>query len=613
MSRRHVETITDYLIVAISPTLIIFLVGSLVFFLTHLFYDGDFHGRLRFASALFVMAAVLIARISIEEGREYASVFALPLSIVTILSMLKYTDASLLIVLPLVAFVWWSTDKLTWDCTVIDDHKDTSGKGLLQTVGIDDATTLDDEATTDGEQAKAVTLWQRWLSHRRRHHTPGVWVLYFGLIGILVFGLGQLLLPGAARPIGFLLLCIYVASALSLLMTTSFLQMRRYLVQRKLPFTDQMASTWLGTGGILIVGLMLLAFCLPRPHTGYSLLESFERVRSREEQRASRYAVGKEGIRDDDQEGRGDSDGEPSRSESSQGRQQSDEANASRRSEEGEPSQEDDGQDQPKSGDSQADESSRSNSKSNDSSESEDSRETNDSRESEDSNQSRSSRPERTPEGEHEASSHDATERAASESTTSSPPESNLIPPSLTQLTFGNMAKWLYFLLMAAGILFVLIRYGREIGAALQSLMQAWRDFLQRLFGGRRRASDDEEEAGQLQLEASIKPFSSYQDPFLMGTEGQFTPQQLVSYTFEALQAWAQERNCGRTEEQTPLEFATNISLEHQQVGKLAQNLAILYNQAAYAPGSLGGDVNQHLQSLWRALRRPVERDPAAV
>ena len=69
MSRKPTETLTDYLVVIISPALVMLLVGSLVFFLTHVFYEGEFPGKLRIASAMFVLAAVLIARISIEEQR----------------------------------------------------------------------------------------------------------------------------------------------------------------------------------------------------------------------------------------------------------------------------------------------------------------------------------------------------------------------------------------------------------------------------------------------------------------------------------------------------------------------------------------------------------------
>ena len=57
-----------------------------------------------------------------------------------------------------------------------------------------------------------------------------------------------------------------------------------------------------------------------------------------------------------------------------------------------------------------------------------------------------------------------------------------------------------------------------------------------------------------------LRAFSSFQDPFAAGTAERFTPQQLVNYSFEALQAWAAERDCGRSDEQTPLEFAGQIS-----------------------------------------------------
>ncbi len=57
------------------------LVGSLVFFLIEVFYQGNFQGRLHYIFALFVIGHVLVGRISIEEGRERAVLFAVPLAI----------------------------------------------------------------------------------------------------------------------------------------------------------------------------------------------------------------------------------------------------------------------------------------------------------------------------------------------------------------------------------------------------------------------------------------------------------------------------------------------------------------------------------------------------
>ena len=195
---RNIDALTEILVVVISPALVMFMVGSLCFFAIRCFYDGSFVGRLNVATGLFVFAAVLVSRISIEEGREYASMFAVPLSIVTLLSVLKYTDAGVLFLAPLVAFIWWSTDKLTWDCTVVDHKKDASGKGLLQTMGMDgtesdqnpvdgigsDGSPLDLDATTDKKQTDGKSIWQQWVQRRRRTHTPGVWVIYFGIAAI---------------------------------------------------------------------------------------------------------------------------------------------------------------------------------------------------------------------------------------------------------------------------------------------------------------------------------------------------------------------------------------------------------------------------------------------
>ena len=58
MARRLQKTLVDYLVIAISPALIITLVGSLVFFLLEVFYHGNFQLRLHYVFALFIIGAV---------------------------------------------------------------------------------------------------------------------------------------------------------------------------------------------------------------------------------------------------------------------------------------------------------------------------------------------------------------------------------------------------------------------------------------------------------------------------------------------------------------------------------------------------------------------------
>ncbi len=632
MSQRHVDTLTALVIVAISPALVMFMVGSLIFFATHCFYDGSFGLRLRIASGLFVIAAVLVSRISIEEGREYASMFALPLSIVTILSMMRYTDVGLMSI-PIVAFVWWSTDRLTWDSTVVDFKKDASGEGLLQTVGLDPSSQKDDaesvdssanlidtESTTDRAAAdtRAKSPWQWWINRRRRHHTPGVWVIYFGMAAIPLFGLGQTLLPERMNGVGFLLLCIYVASALALLMTTSFLQMRRYLLQRRLPFTDKMAATWLGAGGMMIIALMILCLLLPRPNTGYSLIDSFEKVTSLD-RKASKTSFGKEGVKDDEQSGRGESEKEQAATDSEDGRQTSDAAqqgsksgdspktegnqqsNSAQRSQGDSPDQQQDGQ--------QNSQESRSNNQPNQ----QNGNRNNESRPNEDrqgerqqSNTDESNTDDNRDSGNSEKNSSensesDGSDDAQSQNTSSSSSQPIKFPKPLQNISLPSIPRLIYYIAIALAVLVVLYLYGRQIFAAIAAFIRDIRNLLSRLFGGRSSAEDEIADAVP-PPEESLRAFASFQDPFLAGTDDRYSTQQLVNYSFEALQAWARERNCGRSSEQTALEFAGQVGATHERVALPARNLAVLYSQAAYAPGTIGNESRDHLRNLWRAL-----------
>src|SRR2546423_9737590 len=92
MAKKLYMTTADYLVIAVSPALIMTLVGSLVYFLIDVFYEGQYEARLDYAFGLFVFAAVLIARISIEEGREYAALFALPLGIAMFLVLFEFME-----------------------------------------------------------------------------------------------------------------------------------------------------------------------------------------------------------------------------------------------------------------------------------------------------------------------------------------------------------------------------------------------------------------------------------------------------------------------------------------------------------------------------------------
>src|SRR5260370_4909001 len=202
--------------------------------------------------------------------------------------------------------VWWSAHKLTWDCTYIDDQVDASGVGLMQAAGMEDGgSRIEDRGSRNEDRGSEIedrksspsTWWQRWLKYReaqrKRPHNPGVWVIYFSLAALPLFGLGQSLIPAGdegRRRYGFWLMIVYLGSGLGLLLTTSFLGLRRYLRQRSLPMPKTIAGAWLTTGGLLIAALLVGGALLPRPNAEYPLIDVENLVGSKERQ-ASKFAT----------------------------------------------------------------------------------------------------------------------------------------------------------------------------------------------------------------------------------------------------------------------------------------------------------------------------------
>ena len=80
-------------------------------------------------------------------------------------------------------------------------------------------------------------LAKRDSDEARRPHAPGVWLIYFTLASLPVFGLGQWFVPAVEeerRAWLFVYFLAYISSGMGLLLATSFLNLRRYLRQRKL-------------------------------------------------------------------------------------------------------------------------------------------------------------------------------------------------------------------------------------------------------------------------------------------------------------------------------------------------------------------------------------------
>src|SRR6476620_11421330 len=162
-SDREPPTTTDYVVTALSPVLVMLMVGSLVFFLVEVLYEGKYSGRLLYTFFFFVAGAVLVARIAIEAGASRASLYGFILGVVTYLALLSYVEYpgggwlrsfGWLVNLGLMVLIWWSAHKLTWDCTHIDEKQKGAGRGVLSAAGLD----TDTQDTGDRTQETGKTV-----------------------------------------------------------------------------------------------------------------------------------------------------------------------------------------------------------------------------------------------------------------------------------------------------------------------------------------------------------------------------------------------------------------------------------------------------------------------
>ncbi len=742
MPRRLDKTPADYVAIAVSPALIMLMVGSLVYFLVAVFYDGPYEGRLYYVLGLFTFAAVLIGRIAIEEGKERAAAFALALALAAGL-VLNRLAGPLLFHWVMLGLVWWSAYRLTWDCTLIDEQEDSSGQGLLQVVGLAKRAGVESVASPDAPpQPEGVTSRPgdspndraSRKKRKRKPHAPGVWIVYFALAALPLFGLGQKFIPAGdlvQRQWAFRLLLVYVASALGLLLTTSFLGLRRYLRQRRVEMPAKMAGAWMALGGVLIVVLLLLSALLPRPGAEYAVSRVPFKFTSPPQQsskhgwgaegaernRPDSPAVTEEGRKDvapGKQSGRGEASGgrQGDRAQSPEARSQGNQGggkSSSDRSSQGSPQQggrenapgqgksgqeksgqgksgqEKSGQEksgQGKSGQEKSPQGKSGQGKSPQGNSPQNASDKGSSRqgksgqagaspsdsapsgkqtaqeqqggkasqEQQSEQESRSSpsgasrrsadqptrgggrstsrqeRPAGTSTGKRQRqagedsphkeepkkapkeASKDAPKEASKKSPTAArPPRRSFTPPIGIQLVggwLGALFKLILYAVVLGVIAYLAWKNWPQVVAAMRQLIADLRNLWASLFGGKKAVPAANAEAEETtKPPPPPRPFADYADPFASGAAARWTADQLVCYTFEALEAWARENGCRRQPDQTPHEFAYRVGGHVESLGEDSLLLAGLYSRVAYAPGTLPRESAAPLERLWTRLR----------
>lgn len=681
MPRRAPQTLADYMVVGISPTLVALMVGSLLWFLTIVFYQGDYTWRLLFVHAMFIMGVVGITRLSMEEGAAYAAMFAAPLAMAVAVAYTSFVKVqgvlgpiSPIINLSLEAVIWFSAHKLTWDCTLIDDSQDSSKQGLLQAMGWDriegeiaapatngrateetePAAPPDDLEATTSREVQVFHWLRSFFVPDKRPHTPGVWIIYFSLAALPLFGIGQWFIPADhldQRRHAFWLLVVYVACGLGLLLNTSFLGLRRYLRQRNLLMPTEMAATWLGVGVTLILVVLAVVWLLPRPSAEYSVSQ-LDMFKSKPLD-PSRWGWGKDGGKKPGKAGQkpaGGDDGQESKqaqsSKSGQSKNQSSgkgkgsqqggsqgdkgETSAGDKSQDGKSSggkgtgkdKSSDGSKTQESGSSEQQGDSKSgdqsdskggkpkpfdkddrqgNSKNNSSKQKSDQSSGQKSQSSEQSSQGSSKDSSNQSESPSSEDSQEGGQQSEDSSSQQSPTPSYRPPEFLSRLspTLAQILQWLFYALVIVTLIVLAWIYRAEIIAAWKKLVAELRDLWNRWFGGKEPAPAAEAAL----VAAPPRPFATYANPFASGMAGRATLAELVRYTFEALEAWGREHDAPRATGQTAHEYAQQVSYVHEPLAANVRILAELYGQLAYAPSARRQANLEPLKSLWQQMQ----------
>jgi hypothetical protein len=169
----------------------------------------------------------------------------------------------------------------------------------------------------------------------------------------------------------------------------------------------------------------------------------------------------------------------------------------------------------------------------------------------------------------------------------------------------AEVLKWVVFAVLALVILFAVFRHGLGFLANFmpwaKNLLASIDAWLKGLFGRGEKEVEDRPAAAAEPVESRV-PFAAFSNPFTDGTADGRSPEELVRYSFEALEAWAGDRDRPRRADETPIEFADRLGDEHRWLRPAARKLAVLVARTAYAGGNLPAGARPALSEFWDRL-----------
>ncbi|MFN9715319.1 MAG: DUF4129 domain-containing protein [Planctomycetota bacterium] len=530
-------TSLDYALAAIAPALIILMIGSLVAFLMTALYRGEFPVRLMWVLGLFTFASVLISRIAIEQSRSQALVYLGLLGGATLLVAPRYfviegpfSSLSLPILVVFLLLISYLADRITFDCTAVDVAGDAQGEGLLQSLGL-------------LKKSRIVVK----AGQTRRKHNPGVWVLYFALLALPVFGLGQLIIESrTGRSLAWFYMIVYLLSALLLLVMISLLSVRRYSRQRGLEMEMGLSMKWLLAGGVAVSVLMMVMAILPLPSLDSGFWEPPFKITNRDDLRSHRWGWGSETVGDGKggQQQDGQQQGEQQQGEQQQGEQQ-----------QGEQQQ---GGQQPAA---QQPTTQKQDQKS----------------------------AERKP--------GELLQRGNPQDAAAPQPRQDQTKfkiPELPKIEWnpGASLRWLMLLVLVAIAIFFAIRNRRELAAWIHGFIAMVKGWFHPDAGP---TAMETGEISEREEKTSIR-FSDLPNPF---SRHAGDPDGTIKALFDAACIWGHEHRVPRREDETPEEFVARLGRKYSPIAETLKRLGMAYSRLAYAQKHVQPGEVQALRTLW--------------
>lgn len=628
MARRGEQlSFADVVVLGLSPALLVGLIYSLTAFILALVYRGFYPERLRFILFCFCVAAVLISRIAMTMGRPRALAYAAGLGFATLLALNRLVEVpagnSLGAVgtyLPylLVVLIWWLADFLTQDCT----HTGTSDEAGLLDFGLRLPSAPPVARPAEVEDQTWAEKYQSEREAEQRRHRPGTWLVVFSLAALPLFAIGQLAVPASddeRRREIFWLLTIYVGCGLGLLLTTSFLGLRRYLWQRKLEMPAGLTAAWLGVGAGLILLLLVLATFLPRPAAEYSIPGLLGFAQSKRHD-ADRFSVFN--FEGGQKRGQGDGKGQADPNAAQRGG-----ANAQRdpnlkggpqaegkqgqggRGNQGQPQGGGKGNNQGEQGQGKGGQSSGQQQSGEQRSQDPNNQRNQGKNEVQQGNQPGQRPDQRQPRGtapDQQADQKNAQgqprdqqqqgqpgeqQDASSQADSSSPPMQ--FEPPTPPSGWSELLRWLVLLAIFAALAYAIYRYHKELLAWWQSL---WAENT-----GRQPTPGSVAQPKEEAEPEPPPPFASFVNPFEQ--PGRFrSNEEIVRYTFAALESWAYEQNLGREPEETPHEFMRRLAGRRPRLEEPGQKVVDLYALILYAKAKTPEQRMVDVRRLWQVL-----------